>query len=212
MSEAFRDVLTDLAQRGDMTAVYANSDDLSAFFAGFVKAVGAGVLSMWHVHPEGADDGVSVLRLSDILCVETGTQQLKALSLLHRERPGGVADSQSARRTPGKDIHSGTCPLVVELGEAVRTKDVVSIIYSTEGSDTVIQGFVTEVKDSLVCVEQLTQYGECDGFSTIALDKISCMDRDGSDERRIHFFYEHRALLFRERHGEDPERGSNGAE
>jgi len=81
----------------------------------------------------------------------------------------------------------------------MQNREIVSFqIVAVDVPQTNVTGFVRKVTDSYVQIAELNEDGEPDGMSTVKIDTICQLSRNGLDERQIALFYRNRRKLYKE--------------
>jgi hypothetical protein len=161
--------LRNLAQTGELIEFHLDLNDLSTFGVGKVLKVSDewGVIAT--ISPDGMYDGYGLIRLDDIIKFNVNTKHIVRITKLYTLKN----QKHSKYDVEEKDLLLGF------LQFAQKNNFIVSIRFiNNEYFD--VQGYVKQVENDLLVIQNVTKFGEYDGESYFKLeniDRISCDDQ-----------------------------------
>lgn len=156
-------LLNEMKEQHKWVALYHNERDHSAFFFGKILAVTENYLVAMSVGLDGAYDGVVLYETEDIFRIEFGSQyEDKILTLL---------DQPTFENCwlPMIDEHH----IMESLLESVQKNQIfLSVELRNSGEDD-ITGMAVELRDGLLRLNHIDEYGNADGTSYVKLSDIT---------------------------------------
>ncbi len=176
----FKTVLSEAKESGVPISLYTDKEDTARFAFGFVLGLSDDAVLIGSITPYGFYDGYTVRRLQDIYRVERGDRygcRLLKLYALHDQ------------------LHP-SLPLTGDLFRDVlsfsrKSRLAVSIELMDSDCDDV-QGFVSDVQGMAAVIEQVSDDGEPDGETVIAVGDITCITCDAEKETALKLLFESR--------------------
>jgi hypothetical protein len=155
-------------------SLYTDKEDTSKFSFGFVQGISDDWVLLASISPFGFYDGFIIKRYEDVYrceCNDKYGEKIRKLYQLRRQKHSIV------------DLSSNS--LIIDLVQhAQKNRLVVSVeIHYSECDD--VQGFVADIQDGFLRIEQLDEYGNPDGVSTISFEDITCIVCDSDNEMSI---------------------------
>ena len=167
----WRNYLLSAKQEHKPISIYTNENDTTKFSFGFVCGISDNHILIASINPFGYSDGYLIKPYKNIYRIESSDkygQKLYQLYLLHHQH-----------HCP---FHLTTDNLVFDLAYFAQENHKVVSIELLESEDDDIQGFISEIKDNIITVEQLDDYGKKDGISVISFNDITSISCDSDKE------------------------------
>lgn len=158
-----------------VVSVFSDREQPEKCAVGYVASISDDQVLINHITPTGLYDGYVIRKLEDIFRIDTDGQYEKKMNQLY---------------TLKKQMHEEFIPCKVKHGNLFKAALTASqkselivnfCIDETEVQDSMI-GFVKEVNDNEVVINQVTEYGVDDCHSVVLLDDIIKLNCDSVDE------------------------------
>ena len=168
MLDKIKKICTD----GDLCAIYTDVNDTDKFMVGYVLDCIDEAVFMRLVDPYGHYDGICWILLEKIYRVETETQYLAALVKL--------IEYYKESKLSCKSVYTFD-----EIVKAIKDNHRICSIELCESDDYDITGYIANVTDSTIEIDEVTKYGVIDGHTVVAIDTISSIGFDATDTVKL---------------------------
>lgn len=167
-------ILNELYQSQDMACIYADYNDTSKFHFGTIMAVNEEEIAIQMISPDGENDGIVVISITNINRVETNSLYVQKMKKLCA---GGSLFLNDLEIDNNNIINS-------ILLFAFKEKEVVSIELIDSGYNDVI-GIIEEIDDVECKIKQFNEYGYVDGELYFRINDITKVAVLTQDEKRV---------------------------
>lgn len=161
----------------EVVSIY-HSDESSRFSTGFVLGWDDEKLLMGHISPTGYYDGYILTPLEGICCIRRGgayEQKIQTLYLLRQQ-------SHALWSVTDTDMTDFILHYTHQNG----------LVVSVHIGGSSFSGHVTDWSNTVLVLEDLTEYGVPDGTSTYFMEEIEQIDVDTDVEQTLKLLYDHR--------------------
>lgn len=176
----FESVLSEAKESGASVSLYTDREDTARFDFGFILGISNDAVLIGSITLYGFYDGYIVRRLGDIYRVEKG-------------------DRYGCRLFKLYTLHDQSHPVLPMTGDLFRDilffswKRHLAVSIELMDSDCDdVQGFVLDVQDVTVMIEQVNDDGEPDGITVVSVEDITCVTCDSEKETALRLLFENR--------------------
>ncbi len=167
-------VLYKLYESKSFVSIYTSLNESSKFYYGRIIAVDESEIAIQMLHPSGADDGIVVMSVDDVLRVEENSQYSNKMQKLF-----------SVKSIPNYDFPINENGIMFSvLNYAFLNNQIVSLELLNSGIFDVV-GYVTEIDENVCVIKQVDEYGFDDGISYLEWLNITMLSVLSEDEKTI---------------------------
>lgn len=153
--------------------IYFSSDDTTKFIYGQILAVNENYIAIYMISPDGCSDGILLKKTDTIIRVELEGQYSKKMEMLTLIDPSEVLNYS---------FEENIVKSMMLIAQASR--NIISIELIDSGYDDIV-GFVCNIDNDMLKIEQIDEYGYDDGYSYINISDITQISYNSQDEKRI---------------------------
>ncbi len=193
MSEnLFRSMLLEARQEKQLVCIFRDPSDLRRFAVGFVVAVSENDYTLQQIDPDGNEDGLDIGSIDDIIEIRKESRYTRQIALLMdnlKEAETGHKSMWNSKPNPDSRLED-------ILRQAKDKKLVVNLLVATGDDELRFYGIVTDLTETHVKIDVLTDDGEPDGTTVIRIDDIAGLQVATRDEHKVALFNRHRMHLY----------------
>jgi hypothetical protein len=179
----FRALLVSAREGRVLVEVFADPKNLEASVTGFVRGMGEDTCTFEELDSDGEYDGMTTIRLRDVVEVVEDSYVLRRVAVLH-------AHAESLYGNACEEVFTDTEDAILgELEAAARAHELASCRLSSGHDYSFVVGFVKRIGEEFLQIARVTRWGEKDGVSTVRLQDISLIYRDDQPLRAARFLY-----------------------
>ena len=169
-----------LKDEGKLVSIFSDVNDSNNFSVGYVAGINDSHFILASITPTGEYDGFLLKEATSIYMVSTDSRYIDKLSTL--------IDINKTKF----DAFFGCDDLVQQLlTYAKRTATIVSVeLINSGGVDC--SGFVEFFNNNICKIQEINEFGEPDGMSTISVSEITKISCDDSNDRPVKLLNESR--------------------
>ena len=174
-----KETLQKILKRKELIATYTLPEKQNSFEVGFLIEMDEDNIILEGYTVDGHFDGYLMICINDIYRIEQDSKYLKALDRL--------LDTD----------HKEECILRLSnhcfndmINYAQSYNRILSICYM-QRDGILLTGYVQEINDDTIKLQQINEYGEQDGTTVIYKNDCCFLSCGGQDERRIEMLYNH---------------------
>jgi len=180
MSNEFQEYLKTF-DKNRVVSIYCDPESISKFSAGFIGLLTNNEVLIKHVTSLGAYDGYAVIKIGNILRIDSHGIYEKKLEMLYRTQKAKHPENIGPN---DRDISSNLFFEMLRISKQKRFVISTSIDISNQES---ITGFVKEINKKAAIIDRLTIDGFSDGETIIEIKDIEKMYCDAEDDRTLGF-------------------------
>ena len=159
-------ILKKLKETDTIAEFYANHDDYDKFIVGYVNSISEEDIVIFCLDPHGKFDGYIALHIDNIYKIEIETIYLNKIRKLFQPIPPMAHFNK-------KNLFTN----ILEIANQRNNIAIVSII----DLEIVIRGYVEDISDEIITIQQIDEYGNMDGkcmFYTADIIRIIIQDSE----------------------------------
>lgn len=163
------ETLLNIQQKGSLVGIFSNPSNPDNFVVGYVIELLEDILILNSVDEIGSDDGLMVLFLKDIYAIDFDTRYLQNLEFI----ADGV--NQNHKKYP---FYNDLLKIFAILH---KENELLSIKHE---NDFTITGFVSQIHEESLTINNINDSGNVDGFTMIYIDDIERIHILGQDQKK----------------------------
>lgn len=164
-----------------LVSVYYDSDDWSHFSVGYVDLVTASHVRLRAVSRYGEPAGFEIRELPEVCKVEQGGKYEKKIEKLVRNK-GQVFKEVGLKDYSASDLFRDALRQSLE-------DSVIIVVWGNDDDDS-STGYVEDLEAESFTLRLINQFGENDGFATMSIDEIICLDFNTRSEQMRKFLHD----------------------
>jgi len=170
----FKDYLLQAMNQKNIVSLYTNDEDTEKFSLGFVQGVSNDYVLLASITPYGFYDGYIIKNYNDIYRVESNDKYGESKKKLYNLRSQNHAI-----------IENKTDNLILCILEYALINHLVVSVELHDSGNNDLQGFVSNIEDGKIWIDQLDPYGQSDGKGIALIEDITWVACDAEDEQAI---------------------------
>jgi hypothetical protein len=163
--------LINIKEERKIVSVYTNIDDTTKFMVGYILGVNDEWFVLLSISPTGMYDGLIIDQVNRVLRMNVDSKYEKKILSLQQD---------NIQETELITFRKENIMLEF-LNFAEKNKHIISVEIENSGCYE-IQGYINKIKHEVIIIDEISEYGENDGSSTVNILNITKVRCNSEDE------------------------------